>query len=79
LIGRKQLEVGVYGLEQLDRKITRSDEIMMKQNMNSTIIYGIRKIEHGAYGSNTIFPICVKAVSEYLGDDVSYAYIMEHK
>ena len=23
-----------------------------------------------------MFPICVKAVSEYLGDDVSYAYIM---
>ena len=23
-----------------------------------------------------MFPICVKAVSEYLGDDVSFAYIM---
>ena len=23
-----------------------------------------------------MYPICVKAVSEYLGDDVSYAYIM---
>lgn len=75
-IGRKQLEAGVYGLEQLDTKIARSDEIIMEQNKNSTILYGIRKIEHGAYGSNTMFPICVKAVSEYLGDDVSYAYIM---
>lgn len=75
LIGRKQLEAGVYGLERLDRKRTRSDGIM-EQNKDSTILYGIRKIEHGAYGSNTMFPICVKAVSEYLGDDVSYAYIM---
>lgn len=48
----------------------------MEQNKNNTILYGIRKIEHGAYGSNTMFPICVKAVSEYLGDDVSYACIM---
>lgn len=46
---------------------------MMRQNDNNTILYGIRKIEHGAYGSDTMFPICVKAVSEYLGDDVSYA------
>lgn len=76
LIGRKQLEAGVYGLEQLDRKTTRSDAIIMEQNNNNTILYGIRKVEHGAYGSNTMFPICVKAVSEYLGDDVSYAYIM---
>ena len=74
MIGRKQLKAGVYGLERLDRKITRSDEIMLEQIKNSTILYGIRKIEHGAYGSNTMFPICVKAVSEYLGDDVSYAY-----
>ena len=37
---------------------------------------GIRKIEYVAYGSDTMFPICVKAVSECLSDDVSYAYIM---
>jgi len=75
-IGRKQLEVGVFGLEQLERKTKRSDEIMIEQDKNNTILYGIPKIEQGAYGSNTMFPICVKAVSEYLGDDVSYAYIM---
>lgn len=76
LIGRKQLEAGVYGLERLTEKTTGSDETMMEQNKNNTILYGIRKIEHGAYDSNTMFPICVKAVSEYLGDDVSYAYLM---
>lgn len=76
LMGGQQLEPGVFGLERLDSKPKRSDEIMTIQNENNTILYGIRKIEHGAYGSNTMFPICVKAVSEYLGDDVSYAYIM---
>lgn len=76
LIGRRQLQAGVFGLDRLDGKTKRSDEIMIKQKDNNTILYGIRKIEHGAYGSDTMFPICVKAVSEYLGDDVSYAYIM---
>lgn len=76
LIGRKQLDVGVFGLERLARKEKRSDVMMKNQNEKTTILYDIRKIEHGVYGSDTMFPICVKAVSEYLGDDVSYAYIM---
>lgn len=76
LIGRKQLDMGVFGLECLISREKRSDNFMMKQDDENTILYGIRKIEQGAYGSNTMFPICVKAVSEYLGDDVSYAYIM---
>ncbi len=76
LIGGKQLGAGVFGLDRLDSKTKRSDEAMSERNKDNTILYGIRKIEHGAYGSDTMFPICVKAVSEYLGDDVSYAYIM---
>jgi len=76
LIGRGQLDIGVFGLEYPTDKEKRSDGLMMKQNEKSTMLYDIRKIEQGAYGSNTMFPICVKAVSEYLGDDVSYAYIM---
>lgn len=75
LIGRRQLQAGVFGLDRLDSK-TKGAMNMTNQNDNNTILYGIRKIEHGAYGSDTMFPICVKAVSEYLGDDVSYAYIM---
>lgn len=76
LIGRKQLDMGVFGLEHCTRKEGNGDNLMMKQDEKSTILYDIRKIEWGAYGSNTVFPICVKAISEYLGDDVSYAYIM---
>ena len=76
MIGRKQLDTGVFGLEKLAEKEKRSDEPTMEQDNNATILYGIRRIRHGAYGSNTMFPICVKAVSEYLGDDVPYAYIM---
>lgn len=76
LIGKKQLEVGVFGLECIVSEDKRRDGLMMKQDENKTVLYGIRKVEQGAYKSSTRFPICVKAVSEYLGDDVSYAYIM---
>ncbi len=75
LMGRKQLDVGVFGLEQLTIKEKRSDAVM-RQDKDNTILYGIQKIGWGAYDSHTVFPICVKAVSEYLGEDVSYAYIM---
>lgn len=75
LMGRKQLDVGVFGLEQLTSKEKRSDAVM-RQDKDNTILYGIQKIGWGAYDSHTLFPICVKAVSEYLGEDVSYAYIM---
>ena len=77
-IGGAQLDTGVFGLERLDEKKKRSDEFMtiQKSHQDPLMLYGIRKIEHGAYGSSTMFPICIKAVSEYLGDDVSYAYIM---
>lgn len=76
IIGGKQICIGIFGLECLVSKEKRSDHFMIKQNEKGTILYNIRKIEWGTYGSNTMFPICVKAVSEYLGDDVSYAYIM---
>lgn len=62
----------MFGLERIAGEEQRSDGLMMGQNEKSTMLYGICRVEHDAYGSNTMFPICVKAVSEYLGDDVSY-------
>lgn len=75
-IGGRQPATGVSGLERIASEKKRSGGLMMGQDENRTTLYGIRRVEHGAYGSNTMYPICVKAVSEYLGDDVSYAYIM---
>ena len=76
LIGRKQLVTDVFELAQFISKEKRSDVLIMNQNNKNTILYDIPKIEWGTYGSNTMFPICIKAVSEYLGDEISYAYIM---
>ncbi len=76
LIGKKQLVTDVFELDQFINKEKRSDELIMNQDNKNTILYDIPKIEWGTYGSSTMFPICVKAVSEYLGDEISYAYIM---
>jgi len=77
LAGCMQLDTGIFGLDFVTEKNRRSGNAKMdKQNGSSEMLYGIRKIAHGSYGSSTMFPICIKAVSEYLGDDVSYARIM---
>lgn len=75
-IAGRPLDTSVFGLELLVSNEKRRDVSMMEQSGDSAILYGIRKIRHGAYGSNTMFPICIKAVSEYLGDDVSFPFIM---
>ena len=33
---------------------------------DSTILYGVPKVEYGAYNCGTPFPICLKAVLNYL-------------
>ncbi len=78
MLGKTQLESGVYGLELLVSKEKRSDISNMKQEKEaeSLIIYDIQRVKYGSYGGGTPFPICIKAVSEYLGEDVSYPYIM---
>lgn len=76
-IGRRLLDAGVFGLDILTEEDERKGLVFMKeQSKDGMMLYGIRKIEQGSYGSNTMFPICVKAVSEYLGDDIPYAHIM---
>ncbi len=77
ILGKVSLRPGVYGLELLQEKEKRSDMGNMRQdNQDSIILYDIQQVKFGSYGSATPFPICIKAVSEYLGDDVSYPYIM---
>lgn len=77
ILGKMQLRPGVYGLELLERKEKRSDVDDMKQDkQESIILHDIQQVKYGSYGSAAPFPICIKAVSEYLGDDVSYPYIM---
>lgn len=79
IVGKEELFTGVYGIGILKGKEQRNDINIKKdvyQNNDSTILYGVPKAAHGVYGGNTPYPICLKACSEYLGEDLSYYYTM---
>lgn len=79
IIGKEELFVGVYGIGLLKEKEQRSDIFMDKnvyKNNTSTILYGVPKAAWGEYGGGTPYPICLKACSEYLGEDLEYYFIM---
>jgi len=41
---------------------------------NEKILHGVPKVYYGAFGGITPFPICLKAVSDYLGDELDYTF-----
>ena len=41
---------------------------------SENILYGVPRVYYGAFGGITPFPICLKAVSDYLGDELDYSY-----
>ena len=41
---------------------------------NEKILQGVPKVYYGAFGGITPFPVCLKAVSDYLGDPLDYTY-----
>lgn len=80
MMGKAELTEGIYGIGLLKSKERRSDVEMRKrekyQNGNSTILYGVPKVEWGTYGGFTPYPICLKACADYLGEDLDYALVM---
>lgn len=80
LMGTSELAEGLYGIGLLSRKERRSDVEMRQkekyQNSDSTILYGVPKVEWGTYGGSTPYPICLKACADYLGEDLDYAEIL---
>lgn len=75
-VGRNELITGVYGIGLVGERTEAMDMIKEQYRSNeSTILYGVPKVKYGAYGGNTPYPICVKACADYLGEDVSYAYL----
>jgi len=41
---------------------------------NENILHGVPKVYYGAFGGITPFPICLKSVSDYLGDELDYMF-----
>ena len=77
MMGKLELAEGIYGIGLLSQKERRSDVMKNQkekyQNGDSTILYGVPKVEWGTYGGSTPYPICLKACADYLGEDMDYA------
>ncbi len=79
VVGKEELFPGVYSIGILEEKEKRSDMIMDRnvyKNNESTVLYGVPKAAYGSYGGGTPYPICLKACSEYLGEDLEYFFTM---
>ena len=80
LMGKSELTNGIYGIGLLSQKEKRSDVMMNQkekyQNNESTVLYGVPKVEWGTYGGSTPYPICLKACADYLGEDLDYATLL---
>ena len=79
IAGKEEIFPGVYSIGILDKKESRSDINMAKDFLkenDSTILYNVPKVFYGAYGGGTPYPICLKACSEYLGDNLKYYFTM---
>ncbi|WP_167958785.1 helix-turn-helix transcriptional regulator [Anaerosporobacter faecicola] len=72
----EELYDGVYGI---NLQNVKGSTTIGKANGNrqgiETVLFGIPKIEHGEQGL-TPYPMCLKSVSNYLGEDVDYPFIM---
>jgi len=41
---------------------------------SGSVLHGVPKVHYGAFGGITPFPVCLKAVSDYLGNELDYTY-----
>lgn len=78
--GYEKLFSGVYGISLRNQKrghvmqSSQFNESTTKTN-DSTILYGVPKVGYGIYG-HTPYPVCLKSCSNYLGEDIDYAFSM---
>jgi AraC-like DNA-binding protein len=76
-VGRIKLYAGTYGPGISGTGSIAKEESNMKtvKSDNSCILHGVPKVEYKS-GECTPFPACLKACLNYLGQDISYAYLM---
>lgn len=69
---------GVYGINVHGKSLNGfylMDEKRMEKKNDRTVLYGVPKVGYGVYGY-TPYAVCLKACSNYLGEDVEYNYTM---
>lgn len=75
---REFITDGVYGINVHGKGLMGCypmNEKKMERNNDSTVLYGVPKVGYGIYGY-TPYAVCLKACSNYLGEDVEYDYTM---
>lgn len=71
VIGNVKLYTGIYGVSERLENRMKGKQI----SKNSTILYGVPKVGYGI-GGFTPYPMCLKAVANYIGEDMDYDYAM---
>lgn len=76
-VGRIKLSAGTYGPGFNGIGPRTEEELILKtaKSDHSCILLGVPKVEYRS-GECTPFPACLKACLNYLGQDISYAYLM---
>lgn len=75
---REAIATGVYGINVHgigQKGICPMDEKRVDKKNESTVLYGVPKVGYGIYGY-TPYAVCLKSVSNYLGEDIEYDYTM---
>ena len=60
--------------EQAQTQAQSTSQSAVSSGGSGSILRGVPKAHYGAFGGVTPFPICLKAVSDYLGDELDYTY-----
>ena len=83
-VGHIKLCAGVYGVSvksengEACKKIPKrevymnNDQEQKHVNKESAVLYGVPKVHYGAFGGCTPFPVCLKAVANYMGMTLDY-------
>lgn len=77
IVGRVKLSVGVYGPGfNGANPISQEESIMdISRTQGSCILHGVPKVEYQS-GECTPFASCLKSCLSYLGQEISYSYLM---
>lgn len=75
-VGRIRLCSGVYGVSvdpsAWERRSYMSIAGRGQDTDRGAVLYGVPKVYYGAFGGITPYPICLKAVANYLGIELNY-------
>lgn len=71
-MARRALGGGLFGIALTTHKEADMNH-PIQQDEQSVLLYDVPRVRFGAYGGVTPYPICLKALANYMGEDIDYA------